>query len=42
MAIPADSPVSWLAEGDTLTGGSVVPGFACPGTEIFDGIARDT
>jgi Uma2 family endonuclease len=41
MSIPADTPVSWLAEGDTLDGGSVIPGFSCPVAEVFDGIARD-
>jgi Uma2 family endonuclease len=41
MTIPADAPVSWLAEGDTLDGGKVLPGFSCPVTEVFDGIARD-
>ena len=41
MTIPADAPVSWLAEGDTLSGGTVIPGFACPVAEVFDGIARD-
>ena len=25
---------------DTLEGGSVIPGFACPVTDVFDGIAR--
>ena len=29
-----------LHEGDTLTGGQVLPGFACAVSEIFDGIAR--
>jgi Uma2 family endonuclease len=41
MTIPADAPVSWLAEGDTLDGGAVVPGFSCPVADVFDGIARD-
>jgi len=41
MTIPADAPVSWLAEGDTLSGGTVIPGFACPVAEVFAGIARD-
>jgi Uma2 family endonuclease len=40
MTIPADAPVSWLAEGDTLKGGAIVSGFSCSITEIFDGIAR--
>jgi len=40
MTIPSDAPVSWLAEGDTLRGGSVIPGFSCPVADIFDGIAR--
>ena len=41
MTIPADAPVSWLAEGDTLDGGTVIPGFSCPVADIFEGIARD-
>lgn len=41
MTIPAEAPVSWLAEGDTLDGGNVLPGFSCPVAEVFDGIARD-
>ena len=42
MVVPADSPVRWLHEADTLDGGSVVSGFTCAVAEIFDGIARDT
>ena len=42
LTIPEDAPVSWLAEGDTLGGGSIVPGFSCPVAEVFEGIARDT
>ena len=41
MTIPADAPVSWLAEGDTLAGGSVIPGFSCSVAEVFVGIARE-
>jgi len=41
MVIPAAAPVSWLAEGDTLDGGAVIPGFACPVADVFEGIARD-
>ena len=41
MVVPIDSPVRWLHEGDVLDGGAVIPGFSCPVTEIFEGIARD-
>ena len=41
MCIPSDAPVSWLSEGDTLSGGSVVPGFSCPVAEVFDQISRN-
>ena len=40
LTIPDDTPVSWLAEADTLDGGSVIPGFACPVADVFEGIAR--
>ena len=42
MIVPADTPVRWLREGDSLDGGTVVPGLTCPVSEIFEGIARDT
>ena len=42
MIVAADAPVRWLRESDTLDGGTVVPGFTCPVSDIFDGIARDT
>ena len=42
MTIASDAPVRWLSEGDTLDGGAVIPGFACPVAEVFEGIARDT
>lgn len=42
MVMAADTPVSWLNEEDTLTGGSVMPGFTCPVADIFEGIARDS
>ena len=42
MVVSADAPVRWLREGDTLDAGSVVPGFACAVSDIFDGIARGT
>jgi len=42
MIVAADAPVRWLREADTLDGGTVVPGFTCPVSEIFEGIARDT
>lgn len=38
--VAADAPVRRLHEGDTLDGGTVVPGFACAVAEIFEGIAR--
>jgi Uma2 family endonuclease len=41
MTIAADAPVRWLAEADTLHGGSVIPGFSCAVAEVFEGIARD-
>lgn len=41
MTISADAPVRWLSEGDTLDGGTVVPGFSCPVADVFEGIARD-
>ncbi len=34
-------PDTLLHEGDTLTGGHVLPGFSCIVSEIFEGIARD-
>ena len=40
MIIPSDAPVRWLHKGDTLDGGEVIPGFTCPVSEIFEGIAR--
>ena len=40
MTIPADAPVRWLSESDTLDGGNVVPGFSCPISDVFEGIAR--
>lgn len=36
-----EAPIQWLHEGDTLTGGSVLPGFSCAVVDIFEGIARD-
>jgi Uma2 family endonuclease len=40
MIVSADAPVRWLHEGDMLDAGSVIPGFACAVSDIFDGIAR--
>ena len=40
LTIPADAPVSWLEESDTLTGGAVIPGFSCAVADVFDGVAR--
>lgn len=42
MVVPADSPVRWLHEADMLDGGTVVRGFTCPVSDIFEGIARAT
>lgn len=39
--IDRNAPVQWLREGDTLGGGSVIPGFSCAVNEIFEGIARE-
>ena len=41
MVVAADAPVRWLGEGDALDGGAVIPGFACPVAELFEGIARE-
>lgn len=41
MIVAADAPVRWLREGETLDGGSVIPGFSCAVSEIFEGIARE-
>ena len=41
LTIPDYAPVSWRAEGDTLSGGTVIPCFARPVAEVVDGIARD-
>jgi Uma2 family endonuclease len=38
--LAAGAPVKWLREGETLDGGTVVPGFSCAVVDIFDGIAR--
>jgi len=40
MIVAAEQPVRWLREGDVLDGGSVVPGFSCPVSDVFEGIAR--
>jgi Uma2 family endonuclease len=42
MIVSADAPVRWLHEGDTLDGASVVPGFVCAVSDIFEGIARES
>lgn len=39
--VSTNSAEPLLHEGDTLTGGHVLPGFSCGIEEIFDGIARD-
>jgi Uma2 family endonuclease len=38
MVITSDAPVRWLRDGDTLDAGNVVPGFACPVSDLFTGI----
>lgn len=40
MVVSADAPVRWLSEGDTLEGGTAIPGFSCPLGEVFEGITR--
>jgi Uma2 family endonuclease len=40
MIVSADAPVRWLHEGDTLDAGTVIPGFTCAVSDIFEGIAR--
>lgn len=40
MIVSADAPVRWLREGDTLDAGTVIPGFSCAVSDIFEGIAR--
>jgi Uma2 family endonuclease len=42
MIVAADAPVRWLREGNSLDGGTVIPGFACPVSDIFEGLARET
>ena len=42
MIVAADAPVRWLREGDSLDGGTVIPGFNFPVSDIFEGLARDT
>ena len=34
--LPHDGPVQTLTDADTLDGGDVLPGFACPVRDIFD------
>lgn len=36
--IAIDAPVRWLREGDTLDGGSTIPGFECPVSDLFAGL----
>ena len=42
MVLSSEAPVRWLREGDTLEAGAVIPGFTCPVSEVFDGIAPGT
>lgn len=39
--LSSDAPVRTLREGELLEGGSVVPGFTMPVSDVFEGIARD-
>lgn len=39
MIVSHDAPVRWLGEGDTLEGGDIIPGFRCPVSALFAGIA---
>ena len=41
MVVATYAPLLLLQEGDTLTGGVVLPEFSCAVGEIFEGIARD-
>lgn len=38
VAYAPDAPVRWLAEGDALDGGAVVPGFSVPLAFVFAGL----
>ena len=40
MIVASDAPVRWLREGDTVDGGTVIPGFSCEVAELFKGNAR--
>jgi len=39
--LAADAPHFWLREGDTLDGGSVIPGFTCPVVDLFEDVPRE-
>jgi len=41
MVVASNAPLLLLQEGETLTGGDVLPEFSCAVDEIFEGIARD-
>lgn len=41
MVVSQNEPLFMLREGDTLTGGNVLPEFRCAVTDIFEGIALD-
>jgi Uma2 family endonuclease len=41
MIVTSEAPVRWLRGGDTLDGDGVIPGFSCPVSDIFEGIARE-
>jgi Uma2 family endonuclease len=38
--VAADAPVRSQYEGDTLDGGTVIPGFTCSVADVFEGIER--
>ena len=42
MVVADNQPVHWLCEADTLSGASVMAGFSCAVSEVFEGIARAT
>lgn len=40
MIVPSNGPRRLLNETDTFDGGDVIPGFICPVTDVFRGVAR--
>jgi Uma2 family endonuclease len=39
MIVDADGPARWVHAGDVLEGGSVLPGFSCHVSALFEGVA---